>query len=336
MGGGFFALLDDIAALAKVAAASLDDVAMGAAKASAKSAGVIIDDAAVTPQYVTGLNPKRELPVIWRISKGSLFNKFVIIIPLAMLLSWLAPQVLPILLICGGLYLCYEGAEKVLGWFGLHDETEVHSDPDMVVKGNSKKTEDRIVRSAVTTDLVLSTEIMLISLSNLEVDNWVMRLMMLAIIATAMTVVVYGAVAVLVKIDDLGLRYALKPKYPDWLRRIGFGMVHSMPYIFKVIGVIGTVAMLWVGGHLLIKSLHDLGFHLFYDVLHFLTQSVEGAGEFVVWLVDTVASGVFGVVAGLITVPFFIAAHSLWKRIRKNKPEKTETIEVTPEEETER
>lgn len=321
MAGGLWALLDDVAALAKVAAASLDDVAMGAARASAKSAGVIIDDAAVTPQYVKGISAKRELPVVWRIAKGSLLNKFLIVIPVALILSWLAPQFLPWLLLLGGSYLCYEGALKVLSWCGIHLHAEVKHDDGFVVTGNSKATEDKIVRSAVTTDLVLSAEIMLISMSNIETDNWIMRLLMLVLVAIAMTVAVYCAVALLIKIDDAGLSLARNNKLPDWLRRFGFGMVNAMPSIFKVIGTVGTVAMLWVGGHIIAKSSSDVGFHFLYDVVHHIEHALHDAGEFVVWLGDTGFSSVVGIIWGLLLIPILWVFSLLMKKVRRKKPE---------------
>lgn len=323
MAGGLFALLDDIATLAKVAAASLDDVAAGAARAGVKSAGVIIDDAAVTPQYVRGINAKRELPVVWRIARGSFFNKFVLIIPVALLLSWLAPQFLPWLLILGGSYLCYEGAVKVLSWFGFHAHSEVHSDEDFVLSGNSKETEDKIVRSAVTTDLVLSAEIMLISMSNIDTDNWIMRLMMLVIVAIVMTVLVYGAVGLLVKVDDIGLGLARNRKAPKWARRIGFGMVNVMPSVFNVIGVVGTVAMLWVGGHIVAKSTSDVGWHFLYDIIHNIEHSLHDAGGFVVWLGDTAFSALLGLGWGAILIPIFWVVTKVLNRIKNMKKSKS-------------
>lgn len=316
MAGGLVALLDDIAALAKVAAASLDDIAAGAARAGVKSAGVIIDDAAVTPQYVKGISPKRELPVVWRIARGSFFNKFIIIIPVALLLSWLAPQLLPWLLIFGGSYLCYEGAVKVLSWFGVHTHGEVHSDSNFVEEGNSKETENRIVRSAITTDLVLSAEIMLISMSNIDTDNWIMRLLMLILVAIAMTLLVYGAVGFLVKVDDIGLSLALNKRVPKIVRKFGFGMVHVMPTVFNVIGVVGTIAMLWVGGHIVAKSLYDVGWHFFYDIARSVEHFLHDLGGFVVWFGDTIYSAVLGLGWGLILVPVFWIFSKIWGKIK--------------------
>lgn len=271
--------------------AVVDDILSAALKASSKAAGVVIDDAAVTPQYVQGLTPARELPVVAKIALGSLINKFVIIIPIALLLTAFAPWVLPYLLIVGGAYLCFEGAEKVLEWFGLH-----HGHAD-----EGARDENRLVLGAVRTDLILSTEIMLISLSNLEAGLGIwMTLGVLAVIALLMTGVVYGAVALLVKIDDIGLRMA---KDDDRrVRHTGTRIVRSMPAVFRFISVVGTVAMLWVGGHLVLANLGDVGLTFFSDLLHNVEHLLEPLGGVVVWLGDTLMSAVAGLVLGLVIV----------------------------------
>ncbi|MCR2794266.1 DUF808 domain-containing protein [Microbacterium sp. zg.Y625] len=271
--------------------AVVDDILTAALKASAKTAGVVIDDAAVTPQYVQGITPARELPVVWKIALGSLVNKFVIIIPIALLLTAFAPWVLPFLLIIGGGFLCYEGAEKVLEWFGKH---HAHADDE-------PRDEKKLVLGAVRTDLILSTEIMLISLANLDPDFGIwMTLGALVVIGLAMTIVVYGAVALLVKIDDVGLR--LMKSASRRVRRTGVRIVASMPAVFRVISVIGTVAMLWVGGHLVIANLAETLWAGPYDLLHLATHAVEAAGPVVVWVVDTLISAVFGLALGLVIV----------------------------------
>lgn len=271
--------------------AVVDDILSAALKASAKSAGVVIDDAAVSPQYVQGLSPARELPVVGRIALGSLANKFLIIIPLAMLLTAFAPWVLPWLLIVGGAYLCFEGAEKVLEWFGFH-----HGGHD-----EGGRDEKRLVLGAVRTDLILSTEIMLIGLSNIdpERDFW-SRLAVLAVIALAMTALVYGTVALLVKLDDIGLRMA-RGNSPR-VRHTGMRIVRSMPGVFRVISIIGTIAMLWVGGHLVIANLTEVGWHAPLDVLHAVEHFLEPAGPVVVWIGDTLVSAIAGLALGLVIV----------------------------------
>jgi len=283
--------------------AVVDDILTAALKASAKTAGVVIDDAAVTPQYVQGLSPARELHVVWRIALGSLFNKFVIIIPLALLLSAFAPWVLPFLLIFGGTYLCFEGAEKVTEWFGVHHAS---AEPE-------SRDEKKLVFGAVRTDLILSTEIMLIALASLDPDFEIwMTLGALVVIGLGMTVLVYGAVALLVKFDDIGLGLMKNPARR--MRRIGARIVASMPAVFRVIGIIGTVAMLWVGGHLVIANLAETFWHGPSDALHLVTQTVESAGPVVVWVTDTAISAVFGLILGLIIIGIIVGVSRLLKR----------------------
>lgn len=272
--------------------AVVDDILSAALKASAKSAGVVIDDAAVTPQYVQGLSPARELPVVGRIALGSLANKFLIIIPLAMLLTAFAPWVLPWLLIVGGAYLCFEGAEKVLEWFGFHHGGH---------EEEGGRDEKRLVRGAIRTDLILSTEIMLIGLSNIDpgLDFWA-RLAVLAVIALAMTALVYGAVALLVKIDDIGLRMAKGDSAR--IRHTGMRVVRSMPAVFRVISIVGTVAMLWVGGHLVLANLGEVGWHAPVELLHAVEHALDPAGPVVVWIGDTLVSAVAGLAIGFVIV----------------------------------
>jgi uncharacterized protein len=283
--------------------AVVDDILSAALKASAKTAGVVIDDAAVTPQYVQGLSPARELPVVWRIARGSLLNKFLIIIPLALLLSAFAPWVLPYLLIVGGTYLCFEGAEKVMEWFGFHHaaaETEVRD-------------EKKLVSGAVRTDLILSTEIMLISLASLDPDLGIwMTLAALVVIGLGMTAIVYGAVGLLVKIDDIGLH--LMVKEAPAARVLGARIVQSMPVVFKVISVVGTVAMLWVGGHLVIANLAETIWHAPYDLLHAVTDALGAAGPVIVWLADTAVSALFGFVLGIVVVGIVLGVSRVLKR----------------------
>jgi predicted DNA repair protein MutK len=283
--------------------AVVDDILTAALKASAKTAGVVIDDAAVTPQYVQGITPARELPVVWKIALGSLVNKFVIIIPIALLLTAFAPWVLPFLLIIGGTYLCFEGAEKVLEWFGVsHGHAE-----------DGPRDEKKLVLGAVRTDLILSTEIMLIALASLDPDFGIwMTLGALLIIGLGMTVLVYGAVALLVKIDDVGLR--LMKSASRKVRRAGVRVVASMPAVFRVISVIGTVAMLWVGGHLVIDNLSETFWHGPHDVVHAVTHVIEAAGPVVVWIAETAMSAVFGLVLGLIIVGIVTAVSRLVSR----------------------
>ncbi|NLF92221.1 MAG: DUF808 domain-containing protein, partial [Corynebacterium marinum] len=200
MAGGLIALLDDVALIARAAAASVDDVAAAAGKTSVKAAGVVVDDAAVTPRFVTGVTPARELPMIWRITKGSLINKLVIILPIALFLSWIAPWALTPILMIGGTYLCYEGAEKVLA------KVLGHGGHDKPAKDKSPVAEDQLVKGAIMTDLILSAEIMVISLNEVSDQPMIFRAAVLVVVAIGITALVYGAVALLVKMDDIGLR----------------------------------------------------------------------------------------------------------------------------------
>ena len=283
--------------------AVVDDILTAAVKASAKTAGVVIDDAAVTPQYVQGITPARELPMVGKIAIGSLVNKFVIIIPIALLLTAFAPWVLPWLLILGGCYLCFEGAEKVMEWFGAHHGPGQDEPRD----------ERKLVFGAIRTDLILSTEIMLISLASLDADFGIwMTAAALAVIAVGMTLLVYGAVALLVKIDDVGLRMAMSPARQ--VRSAGERIVRSMPTVFRIISVIGTVAMLWVGGHLVIANLAATFWEGPYKLLSAATHAIESLGPVAEWIVDTALSGLFGLVVGLIIAGLVFAVTRLVKR----------------------
>ncbi len=293
MASGLAALLDDVAAIARAAASSVDDIAAAAGRASTKAVGVVVDDAAVTPQYVQGFTPDRELPVIWRIAKGSLLNK-AIILPVILLLSQFLPWALTPLLMCGGLYLSYEGAEKI--WEAVSGHSKSKEAP-AVVKGADH--ENTMVKSAITTDFILSAEIMVISLNELTDLGFWMRAGALVIVAIAITALVYGVVAGIVKMDDVGLKLSTREN----TRKLGQGLVKAMPIVLKVLGVVGTAAMLWVGGHILLVGMDDLGFHPIYDFVHHLEVAAAGAaGGFVGWLVNTFFSAVLGLVVGAIAV----------------------------------
>ena len=319
MSGGLVALLDDIATLAKVTASSIDDVATGAVKASSKAVGVVIDDTAVTPQYVSGLSPARELPIIGKIARGSLINKLFIILPIALVLTWFAPQVLPFLLIVGGAYLCFEGGEKVLeklGWLPGH-----HEEHDEGGATSSEELEKGIVASATRTDLILSAEIMLVSMAGLSNETGVMRVAVLIAVAFFMTFFVYGLVALLVKADDFGLHLAkgaLDPEdnRPGPVDNVGRTIVRVMPHVFNTIGVVGTVAMLWVGGHLVIENLAEVGVPVFHHILEVAEHAVSIAGGFATWLVETLLSGIFGVILGAVIAWIIVGASALVRRAR--------------------
>ena len=293
MAGGLAALLDDVAALARLAAASADDVAAASAKAGSKAIGVVIDDAAVTPQYVKGIKPKRELPIIWRITKGSLRNKLIFILPLLLLLSVFAPWLLTPILMLGGLYLSFEGAEKI--WELVRGKPK---QAPATVKG--AEAEDKVVSGAVRTDLILSAEIMVISMNSVDTDSLWMRAAVLIVIALGITVLVYGSVGLLVKMDDIGLAMA-DGDASAFRKRFGNGLVQAMPRVMDVISYVGMIAMLWVGGHILLVGTHDLGLAQPYGLVHHLEGLVAGVaavGGLLAWLINTFFSFVMGLIVG--------------------------------------
>ncbi|QRQ66847.1 DUF808 domain-containing protein [Corynebacterium tuberculostearicum] len=297
MAGGLFALLDDVALIARSAASSVDDVAALAGKTSVKAAGVVVDDAAVTPQYVEGIKPQRELPMIWRITKGSLINKLVIILPIAMILSWIAPWALTPILMCGGTYLCFEGAEKILHHLLPHREKETES-----VQEKGADAEDSLVKSAITTDLILSAEIMVISLNEVINEPFWMRLGALIFVGILLTLGVYGAVGLLVKMDDIGM--ALNKRH-NGKSTVGNALVKGMPIVLDIIGVIGTAAMLWVGGHIVVKGLHEFGMDQPHEFIASVTEKISNGA--LAWLADTGMSMVCGLVLGVVVATIVMA-----------------------------
>lgn len=312
MAGGLVALLDDVAAIAKAAAASIDDIGAAAGKASIKAAGVVVDDTAVTPRYVHGFSPQRELPIIRKIAIGSIRNKLLIILPVAMILSQFLPQALPYLLIAGGLFLCYEGAEKVYeALTGGHHEDEDEGEAEAQ---DGPEREKAMVSSAIRTDLILSAEIMVISLSSVEDEPFFTRLMVLIVVAILITILVYGVVALIVKMDDVGL--ALAGRTSSVSRRIGRGLVAAMPKVMAVLTVVGIAAMLWVGGHIQIVNVGEAGFHWpadrLHDLEHWFGDLVHGGfGGVLSWTAGTVASALVGLVVGALV---FLIEHLIPKR----------------------
>ena len=297
MAGGLVALFDDVAVLARAAAASVDDIGAAAGRASVKAAGVVVDDTAVTPQYVHGLAAERELPIIRRIAVGSLRNKLLIILPAILLLSEFLPWLLTPILMVGGAYLCYEGAEKI--WHRLRPSHEEHATVE-----DAQPVEKTLVRGAVRTDFILSAEIMVISLNEVASEGFWSRAAILAVVGVLITVLVYGLVALIVKMDDAGLRLAKTGR--KGIAGFGRGLVKGMPKLLSALTVIGTVAMLWVGGHILLVGADELGWHAPYDALHHMEEAVHEAtgalGGVLAWLADTAASAVVGLVVGALVV----------------------------------
>jgi hypothetical protein len=312
---GLLALLDDVAAIAKVAAASVDDIAAAAAKAGAKAAGVVIDDAAVTPKYVHGFSADRELPIIWRIAVGSLRNKLVVLLPALMALDALLPQAITPLLMLGGAYLCFEGAEKLLHALHPHDD---HGGEET---GDPAHLEEAKVAGAIKTDFILSAEIMTIALATIEAGTLWLQAATLAVVGTLITVAVYGAVALIVKMDDAGLHLAATARTAA-VRGLGRGLVRGMPVLMAVLSTVGTAAMLWVGGQIVLHGGEELGLpgpaHWVHDVAHAAGALVPGAaGGAVEWLAGAALSGVFGAALGALIVPVVTRGLApLWARLR--------------------
>ncbi|AWB48436.1 DUF808 domain-containing protein [Gemmobacter aquarius] len=300
---GLLALLDDVAAIAKVAAASVDDIAGAAAKAGAKAAGVVIDDAAVTPKYVHGFEADRELPIIWRIARGSLKNKLVILLPVALLLANFAPWAVTPLLMIGGAYLCFEGAEKL--YHALVPAKDHAVEADFDTKDPAHLEEEKVA-GAIKTDFILSAEIMTIALAAIPDSNFWTEAITLAIVGTVITVGVYGAVALIVKMDDLGLHMAATGRTGAG-RAFGRGLVKAMPGFMSVLSTIGTAAMLWVGGNIITHGLDVLGWPWIYDSIHHLAEVAAHATPVLpgvlAWAVTATFDGAFGVILGLLLIP---------------------------------
>lgn len=309
MSVGLIALLDDIAALAKVAAASLDDVAAQATKAGAKAAGVVIDDAAVTPRYVTGFAASREVPIVARIALGSLRNKLLILLPAAIGLSLIAPWLIVPLLMLGGLYLCYEGVEKLYELLHPH-AAHAHESTLEPLALSDRSFEDRKVASAIRTDFILSAEIMAITLGSIPEADLFTRITVLAVVGIGITILVYGAVALIVKADDLGLMLARGASTsPLGVVRgaVGRALVRGMPHFLRVLGMVGIAAMIWVGGGIILHGFEGYGFgalaHLIHDAAEAVAAAVPIAPSFVGWLVSAAGAGVIGIAVGAAAIP---------------------------------
>jgi predicted DNA repair protein MutK len=300
MPSGLIALLDDVAAIAKVAAASIDDVAGAAGKAGTKAAGVVIDDTAVTPRYVTGLSPDRELPIIAKITVGSLKNKLLIILPVALLLAAFAPWAITPLLMIGGSYLAFEATEKIVEVVtGDH-----HAEEELLEADTVAELEARQVSGAIRTDFILSAEIMAIALASIEAMSIGMQAGALVLVAIAITVGVYGVVAIIVKLDDIGLHLA--ERRPAVTRAIGRGLVEGVPKLLTTLSAIGTAAMLWVGGGILLHGIEDLGFERFPHAVEDLAAAI--AHQFgplkpiMDWLSNAFAAAIVGLIIGVVLV----------------------------------
>lgn len=292
MPSGLAALLDDVAGIAKIAAASLDDVGAAAAKAGSKAAGVVIDDTAVTPRYVTGFTPDRELPIIWKIALGSIRNKLLFLLPAALILSAFAPFLITPILMIGGAYLCFEGAEKVIHVLsGHHSGEDIHPDDP---GADGALLEKEKVAGAIRTDFILSGEIMAIALAEVSEQSIWAQAASLVLVALAVTVGVYGVVALIVKMDDVGVHMAARGNVVS--RAVGRGLVKAMPGTMRLLSVVGTAAMIWVGGGIIVHGLHEFGLHI---VPHVIEDAGGGSG-LAHWAANAAYSGVIGLVIGAI------------------------------------
>ena len=299
MSGGLAALLDDVAAMAKMAAASVDDVGAAAGRASAKAAGVVVDDTAVTPRYVHGFTADRELPMIRRIALGSLRNKLLIILPVILVLSQFLPWLLTPILMVGGTYLCFEGAEKIYEKVSGHHAE--HAEQPAAVQGADQ--EKVMVRGAIRTDFILSAEIMVISLNEVADEGLISRAIILVVVAIGITLLVYGVVGLIVKMDDVGLH--LSERESSTARKVGLLLVRGMPKLLALLSTVGMAAMLWVGGHILLVGADELGWHAPYALVHAAEEAVHGVpalGGVLAWLTNTLASAVIGLAVGALVV----------------------------------
>jgi len=298
---GLLALLDDVVALAKVAAVTIDDAAAQAVKVGSKTAGVVIDDAAVTPRYVTGLASERELPIVGRIAFGSLKNKLLFLLPAALALSIFLPQAITPILMLGGLYLAYEGFEKILHWLSPEPPATI---VDPARAGVDAKTlEDQRVAGAIRTDFILSAEIMAIALAQIETPDLTTKALVLAVVALLVTAGVYGVVALIVKADDFGV--AMAKRNGAISGPVGRALVFGMPPFLQLLSVIGTFAMLWVAGDILIHGLATYGIAGPEHVVHGLAETVRNAVPFAApvfaWLASATAAAITGIAAGAVT-----------------------------------
>jgi Uncharacterized protein conserved in bacteria len=323
MSVGLLALLDDVAGLAKVAAASLDDIAGQATKAGIKAAGAVVDDAAVTPRYVDGFTADRELPIVGRIAWGSVRNKLVFLLPAALVLSLVAPWIITPLLMLGGAYLCYEGAEKIFHALMPH-EAAAHEAGLEPVALDPRTLEDARVAGAIQTDFILSAEIMTIALAAIEVDDFWMRAAILALVGVGITALVYGAVALIVKADDFGVLLARRG-HARLTRAFGRGLVRAMPVLMQILGVVGTAAMIWVGGGILAHGLAGFGVtgpeHVVEAAAAWAAHALPAIGGFAGWAMTALIDGIGGLIFGALMIPVVgYAIAPAWKALRRLLP----------------
>ncbi len=324
---GLMALLDDVGAIAKVAAASLDDVAGQAAKAGVKAAGVVIDDAAVTPRYVTGFAAKRELPIVGKIAAGSLRNKLLILLPIALALGYFLPGLITPLLMFGGAYLCYEGVEKVLEAIVPH-RAHAHEAQLGTVGLNAQSVEDEKVASAIKTDFILSAEIMAITLAAVPAGSIWIQAAVIALVGIGITVAVYGVVALIVKADDLGMALARNDGASvigGVGRAFGRALVRGMPIFLTFLSVVGTAAMIWVGGGIVLHGLEAYGPPSIKLAVNAAAEAaahaLPSAAGVLEWIVEAAISGTLGLLIGAACIPIVeFALAPAWKGLKRFLP----------------
>ncbi|WP_400194128.1 DUF808 domain-containing protein [Hymenobacter sp. B81] len=308
MASGFFALLDDVSALVKASAASLDDVPAQVAKTTGKVSGIVIDDTAVTPKYVVGLDPSRELSIIYRIAKKSLINKIFILSPAALLLGYFAPWAITPILMLGGAYLCFEGYEKVHSLFSKHphEATEAES----VETITPEELEQQRVAGAVRTDIILSAEIMAIAYSQVTEQPVVNQIAVMLAVAVFITVAVYGFVGLIVKADDIGVHLA-QDKYSAFTQKFGRGLVKFMPHFLSILSYVGTAAMLWVGAEIIA---HGIPFtaHLLHDLEESLAHIPALA-----WLAKALSCAIGGLLIGFVVEKLVLLVKKLLGKDKK-------------------
>lgn len=327
MSVGLIALLDDIAAIAKVAAASLDDVVSQAAKAGVKAAGVVIDDTAVTPGYVIGFAAKRELPIVGKIAAGSLRNKLLILLPAALALSYFLPSAITPLLMFGGAYLCYEGVEKLYEAVMPHHAHQHEAELGTVAL-QAQTLEDQKVASAIKTDFILSAEIMAITLAALPAGSLLKQAIVLAVVAIGITVAVYGLVALIVKADDAGVALARNDNasaFGTMSRGLGYALVRGMPVFLMFLSAVGTAAMIWVGGGIILHGIEAYGPSSIGHAVHTATEAaalaLPAVAGLLQWIVEAAISGVIGLVVGAATIPIIgYAVAPAWKQMKRLLP----------------
>lgn len=286
MASGFFALLDDISAL-------MDDVASASKIATSKTAGILGDDLAVNAEKATGFLSSRELPVLWKITKGALLNK-VIIIPFVFLLSFLYQPAITIILLTGGLYLAYEGVEKIIEYF-FHKHDESHKHVEEISKDNSEEEEKVKVKSAITTDFILSLEIVIIALGSVLDKPMSVQIVTVAIVALLATVGVYGIVALIVRMDDTGFKLIKHSNNQGFEAAVGRALVKALPLVIRTLAVVGTIALILVSGGIFAHNIESLH--------HFMPQ-----------IPGIVKEIMYGLIAGLLVVGLMTIGKLIFKK----------------------